>query len=279
MQREADRSPTGGLSEDPRVARILLLRDREERDQSGLFYIQGVRFVHQAVVTGSPIETLVVCRPLLGSPVGQIIARRLKRAGTPCLKVGPDVFRQLSFAHDYQGIGAVVRQQWTPLSRARAAKGLCWVALRSVQAPGNFGTILRTCEAVGAAGLLLIGSTVDPYDPVTVRASMGAVLGRRFVRTDLLSVRKWVRRQNGLVVGTSPHGSIDYDAVRYRSPVILLMGNERTGLTEAELQLCDVVARIPMKGALDSLNLGVATSLMLYEVFRQQRRGPRGQKR
>jgi TrmH family RNA methyltransferase len=260
------------LSEDPNVARILLLRDREEREQSGLFYIQGVRFVNQAVETRAAIETVVVCPPLLQSPLGQILARRLKRAGTPCLKVAPDIFRQLSFAHDYQGIGAVVRQQWTPLSRARAAKGLCWVALRSVQAPGNFGTILRTCEAVGAAGLLLIGSAVDPYDPATVRASMGSVFGRRFVRTDFYRIRRWVRRHNGTVVGTSAHGGVDYDTVRYRSPVILLMGNERKGLTESELDLCDVVARIPMVGRTDSLNLGVATSLMLYEVFRQRRR-------
>jgi len=145
------------------------------------------------------------------------------------------------------------------------------VALDTVQSPGNLGTILRTCDAVSAAGVILVGDAVDPFDQATVRATMGALFTQRFVRASLAEFSAWKASQNCLLVGTSPAAQTDYQAARYPAPVVLWMGGERKGLPAEFQQLCDVMVRIPMVGRSDSLNLAVATSVLLYEVFNQRR--------
>ena len=145
--------------------------------------------------------------------------------------------------------------------------------LDTVRSPGNLGAMLRTSEAVGGAGLMLLGDAVDPYDPATVRASMGSLFSQRIIRTTPMEVARWARRPHCLLVGGSPAATTDYQAIDYRAPTVLLLGGERKGLSAAVQALCDVVVRIPMVGQTDSLNLAIAASLLLYEVFNQRRRG------
>ena len=135
-----------------------------------------------------------------------------------------------------------------------------------MQSPGNLGTILRTCEAVGAAGVILLGPQADPYDPSAIRATMGALFAQRLVRATWDEFAAWKRRHGCLLVGTSPSGKIDYRAVAYTPPTVLWMGWERQGLSPEQQALCDVMARIPMAGRSDSLNLAVSTGVMLYEI-------------
>ena len=149
----------------------------------------------------------------------------------------------------------------------------CWIALETIRSPGNLGTILRTCEAVGAAGLILLrprGAVIDPHDPDVVRASLGAVLSRRLVRATPSELRGWARRSDCVVVGATPKGSHDYRAVSYRRPVVLMLGDERKGLSPRQQALCDVTVRIPMAGRGDSLNVAVAAGVLLYEVQNQR---------
>jgi TrmH family RNA methyltransferase len=136
-----------------------------------------------------------------------------------------------------------------------------------VHSPGNLGTLLRTSEAVGGGGLILLNDDVDPYDPATVRSTMGALFAQRFV----CEFMRWKERHRCMLVGTSPASQEDYHAAAYRAPTVLLMGDKREGLPPALQALCDVMVRIPMVGHADSLNLGVATSIMLYEIFNQRR--------
>lgn len=181
------------------------------------------------------------------------------------------MFQNLAAKEQAQGLGIVARQRWLDLAHIRPAAGQCWVALDTVQYPGNLGTILRTCDAVGGAGVILLGNTTDPYDPAGVRASMGAIFSQRLVRASFAEFAAWCRRHNLVVVGTSPAAELDYQGVAYQSPLVLLMGSEPRGLAREQQALCDVVVTIPMVGHSDSLNLAVATGLMLYEVFNQQR--------
>lgn len=147
---------------------------------------------------------------------------------------------------------------------------LCWVALDSVQYPGNLGTILRTSDAVGGAGIMLLDQTTDPYDPVAVRASMGAILSQRLIRTGFAAFAAWKASRGGVVVGRASDASTDYRALDNPAPVVLLMGCERLGLSSEQRMVCDAVVKIPMRGRADSLNLAIATGLILYEVFRQR---------
>ncbi len=253
------------------IKRIRRLHLREERDRTGQYYIEGVRFVAQAVQHGVRIETLVVCRPLLTHAFTQQLVRRQRQAGTPILEVTPEVLQSIALVDDPQGIGAVVRQRWERLERVKPAGDLCWVAHDVVRSPGNLGTILRTSDAVGGAGVILLGDAVDPYDPATVRSSMGALFAQRVARTTVDGLLQWKQRHRCLLIGTSPTAPLDYHAVSYRSPAVLLMGGERKGLPSELQELCDVVVRIPMVGRGDSLNLAIATGVMLYELFNQRR--------
>jgi TrmH family RNA methyltransferase len=148
-----------------------------------------------------------------------------------------------------------------------------WVALDAIQDPGNLGTILRTCEATGATGVILLGSTTDPHDPQAVRASMGAVFSQRMVRASWEQFMEWKETSLIGVIGTSGSSVIDYRTVRYPSRMVLLMGSERRGLSVEQQQRCDAVVSIPMVGSVNSLNLGVATGIVLYEIFEQHRLG------
>jgi TrmH family RNA methyltransferase len=165
----------------------------------------------------------------------------------------------------------VVRQHWTLLDEVEPEAGLCWVALDAVQDPGNLGTILRTADAVGAAGIILVGQTTDPYDPGALRASMGSIFSQRLVRADFDQLLSWKDAHDCFLVGTSDAADSEYRDALYDSRLILLMGSERQGLSREQQARCDLVVRIPMAGRSDSLNLAVATGVMLYEIFHQRR--------
>jgi TrmH family RNA methyltransferase len=168
-------------------------------------------------------------------------------------------------------MAAVVRQRWERLDRVMPADGLCWLAVSTLHSPGNLGTLLRTSDAVGGAGLILIGPNIDPYDPAVVRATMGAVFSQRFVRATLPELCRWRDWHRCALIGTSPAAADDYQAVLYPRGAVLFIGGERRGLSEDELAACDRAARIPMVGRSDSLNMAVAGSVLLYEVFNQRR--------
>jgi TrmH family RNA methyltransferase len=255
------------------VKRIRSLHQREARDRTGLYYVEGVRFVARAVRRHAWIEALVVCPPLLAHPFTERLVRRLQASGTPTLSVSPEVLYSLALVDDPQGIGAVVRQRWERLARVRPGPELCWIVHDTVHAPGNLGTIVRTSEAVGGAGVILLDAATDPYDPATVRSTMGAHFSQRFVRTTVAEFQRWKEAGPWFLAGTSPSATVDYHAVSYEAPTLLLMGGERKGLPPTLQAACDVVVRIPMVGQSDSLNLAVATGIMLYELFNQRRSG------
>jgi TrmH family RNA methyltransferase len=265
----------GKIVTNPRSASVAALQrlivSRDERERTGLFYTEGMRFVSRAAAQGARLESLVVAPDLLTHPFARHLWRDLSERGVPTLRVSAPIFAQLSLVEEPQGIGAVVRQRWERLGRIGPDEGLCWVALDTVRSTGNLGTILRTAEAVGARGLILIGSGIDPYAPAVVRATMGALFAQRFVRTDLPTLAAWRRRHGVTLVGASPHASDDYHAVRYPFPVVLWLGGERQGLSTDQQSVCDRLVRIPMVGNGDSLNLAIAAGVMLYELYNQRR--------
>ncbi len=254
----------------PRVKFIRSLRRRAAREESRLFFVEGIRAVTEAIQIGAGVQTLVVAPSLLTSPLGWSLGLQIPPQADR-LEVDADVFRSLSALENPQGIGAVVRQRWLPLDQATPDGALCWVALESVQYPGNLGTVLRTSEAVGGAGVMLLGAATDPYDPLCIRASMGAVFSQHLVRTTFPDLLAWCTRAHGTLVGTSPSAATDYQALTYPAPTVLLMGSEQHGLSPEHIAACDHLVRIPMVGRCDSLNLAVSTSTVLYEVFNQRR--------
>jgi len=255
----------------PRIKEIRSLRHRQEREQTGLFFIEGIRLVTEAVQLGADIEVLVVAPELLKSQFGQEVVRAQQEHGISCIEVTVDVFRSISVKDGPQGIGAVVRQCWDSLDQVRLTNKDYWVALDAAQDPGNIGTIMRTGDAFGSTGLILLGNCADPYDPTALRASMGAIFSQHLVKASFADFVQWKQRHNYYVTGTSKAAPHDYREVAYRLPLVLLMGSEREGLSSEQQAICDLMVSISMVGRSDSLNLAVATGIVLYEVFYQAR--------
>ncbi len=259
-----------------RLKAIRKLQDRKARQESGLFFVEGLRIIAEAVERNAEIETLVVSPELLRNSFGQQLVNRLSAQGVALIEVSAEVFRRISLKQGPQGLAAVVRQRWLPLlevsleTRGSLASGT-WVALDAVADPGNLGTILRTHDAVGGEGAILLDQSTDPYDPSAVRASMGALFSQKLVKTSLPDFAAWKKQTGVPVIGTSGSASVDYHAFRYPAQMVLLMGSERQGLQDQHLAICDELVSIPMLGSSDSLNLAVATAVILYEILNQRR--------
>jgi TrmH family RNA methyltransferase len=245
-----------------------LQSDRRYRDQHRLFFIEGVRNLVATVDQRFPIETLLYSEKLLTAPLARKFVRQLKRAGVPFARVTPEAFRSISRAEHASGVAAILHQRIREIDRIQPDRFSCWTVLSQVQSLGNFGTLLRTSAAIGATGFILLGHQIDPYEPVVVRSTMGALFKQTLVRTNVERFRRWIQAHDLTVVGASPDGVVEYDHVRFRRPTVLLLGNERSGLTAEQRSLCHQIVRIPMVGGTDSLNLAVAGSLMLYAAFR-----------
>jgi TrmH family RNA methyltransferase len=256
--------------------RVLRFQRRENRDRSGVFLIEGTRLLATACDHGFKFETLIVCRKLLKQPIGQILARRLRQRGVPTLRVSVAEFERLTICAEPSGVAAIVRQRWQSVERLTPRPVSAWLAVETVRSPGNLGTLLRTSEAAGFDGLFALGKSVDLHDPRVVRASMGALLSRTLVRCHPDELRRWKRRHGAHVFAATPDGDLDYRDATFGGTVVVLLGDERKGLSRRQLEICDERVRIPMTGDTDSLNLAVAGSLLAYEVFdRRRRKRPR----
>jgi TrmH family RNA methyltransferase len=245
-----------------------LQRDRHYRDARGLFFVEGVRNFIEAIDHHFSMEALLYSEKLLINPVARKLVRRLKRAGVPFARVSPEQFRRVSKTERASGVGAILRQRFQKLEEIKLGEHQCWTALSHVRSLGNLGILVRTSAATGAAGFILVGDSIDPFDPTVVRATMGALFKQTIVRTSADQFRRWVGMHNIQVIGASPDGSVDFDRVSYKRPAVLMLGGERKGLTDEQRSLCKRIVRIPMVEGMDSLNVAVAGSLLMYEIFR-----------
>lgn len=250
-----------------RIKHIRHLKDRKYRNETGLYFIEGLRLVIEACQQGAKIDLLVVAPDLLTSEVGKQLILK-EQWNSKILEVSAEVFTSISHKEGPQGIAAILMQDWVGLDTIKPENSL-WVALDSIADPGNLGTILRTTDAVGGLGVILLDESTDPYDPTALRASMGAIFDLKISKCSLDEFREWKQSQVVFLVGTDGEAEFDYRQIQYPQPLVVLMGSEREGLHSEHYALCDKVVKIPMIGRSDSLNLAVATGIMIYEVFNQ----------
>ncbi len=254
----------------PRVKQARALLKRPERAQTGLALIEGLRLVTEALQHPSRVQQLIIAPELLKSAHGQALVHEQQQKGLPCLSISAEAFQSFALKDGPQGIAAVVSQCWELLDQLRLSPGDCWVALDAIQDPGNLGTILRTCDATGCRGVILLDHSTDPYDPTALRASMGAIFSQHLVKTNFHDFLEWQRLHNYPVVGTSDAAALHYRKAPYPSPAILLMGSERQGLAPEQQAVCDLMVSLPMQGSCDSLNVAVAAAVVLYEMLYQR---------
>jgi TrmH family RNA methyltransferase len=251
----------------PLVKRVRQLADRRHRRREGAFFVDGVQPVWRAVEAGVGVETLIVAPDLLaGSPAMRMVEEQEAR-GTRVARLSRELFLRLSEREGAPGLAAIVRGRLGGLD-ALAADGVL-VALHEIGNPGNLGTIVRTADAAGAAGVVLIGDTTDPFAPAAVKASMGSLFAVALAHAPTLDdFFAWTTGHGVPVVATSGRAPDDHWATRYPRPVAVLLGSEGSGLPPEALRRADRQVRIPMVGTAESLNLAVAAALMLYELNR-----------
>ncbi|WP_048645490.1 TrmH family RNA methyltransferase [Nitratireductor soli] len=253
----------------PVIKDIRALALKKYRDREHLFMTEGLKLIIDAFEAGWTIRTLLYAKAGRGNEAVEKLAARTVAAGGLVLVVSEKVLSAVTRRDNPQMVVGVFEQKTLPLDAVKPAKGDVWVALDRVRDPGNLGTILRTADAVGAKGVILVGDCTDPFSIETVRATMGSIFAVPIVRAGLDAFLAWRKGFAGRMIGTHLEGSVDYRAVDYRQGAILLMmGNEQQGLPESLASACDALVRIPQAGRADSLNLAVATGVMLYEIRR-----------
>jgi len=251
------------------LARVRRLAQPEVRRSERCVWVEGVKHFVQAGDARFEIEAIVYSRILLNSDTAEMLSRRRSASGVPRFKVTPEQFRSVSGTVRASGIGAIVRQRWTPLEQAATDRGLCWLVFEQMRSPGNLGSILRTAQACGASGAIFVGDRCDPFDPDVVRASMGGMFHLPMVRTTHAELRRWAIARGVQLVGLSPEAETLWSGLPSPRPIAVVVGEEREGLSSRLRELCDTFVRLPMTGGADSINVSVAAGVMLYELVRR----------
>ena len=251
------------------VKRFRSLHERKYRRQTGLFLAEGTRTCTEAVTLGWRLHRLAFLDGRGGDRMVRPLLEALARDGGRALPMTESLLSRISGKDNPQMVLGAFEQRWQAKDAIMPDADSCWIALDRVRDPGNLGTIMRTADATGARGVILIGDCTDPYSVEAVRASMGAVFNVELAQMSQNDFLALASGWPGQVVGTALPASSDYRTADYGGPLMLVMGNEQAGLTPKLMEACTQLVRMPMMGRSDSLNLAVATGLTLYEVLRQ----------
>lgn len=253
----------------PVVKKVRALADRKQRRRSGLFVVEGLQPVWRALQSGWGTDVLVTAPEMLAEhPAAAQMVARQRAKGTPIAELSAELFSRISDRDGPSGLIAVMRSRQDRLGGIPVTPNTVVVGIEQAGNPGNLGTVIRTADAAGVAGLVLIGPSADPYSPTAVKASMGSIFAVPVVNCEAPELLDWARAEQLQMVASSGYADTDFSAIEYRHPVLLLMGSEGSGLSSELLQAADLVARIPMRGTAESLNLSVAAALMMYEAQR-----------
>lgn len=255
----------------PLVKQVRSLRDKKHRRREGLFVAEGLRILTEAREAGFLPEILFfsagTAHPLLDALIEET------EAAGDVVETSADILHKLTGKDNPQTMLGVYRAFDLGLERIERSSAPLWIVAQALRDPGNLGTILRTGDAVGAGGLILVDECVDPFSVEAVRASMGALFTQSIAAAAWPDFIRWLRAGEGELIGTSLKAELDYQSPGYRPPAFILVGNEAQGLPPDYEAECDLLVKMPMLGKADSLNAAVATAVMAYEVLNQWRRG------
>lgn len=261
----------------PLIKDIRKLARRRRREATGLCLVEGIQPVIRALESLVPVEALITCPDLLTSRVAMDAAETAAARGVRVIRVSPPVFASISGRDNPIGIAAVARPHLHRLEDMKVGRSGFLTVLHDTASPGNLGTIVRTVEAMGGAGVVLTGQTADPFDPAAIRASVGTVFTVPIARSTVAEFLSFSRSREMCLVTTSARARQDVAGITFSYPLAVLLGSEGEGLPDELLDAGDIQVRIPMHGQVSSLNLSVAAGIVLHEVrkgLEQEEQGP-----
>lgn len=260
--------------QNPKVKAALALKDRRDREVTGMFLIEGFREITRAVEGGVEIVELFFSEPLFLGNQEPALLDAIQKKGASLYSCRESVIEKISYRDRPDGLIAVARQMDVSfdrfISRFESSNPFLLVA-ESIEKPGNLGTILRSSDAVGVDAAILVDRCTDLFNPNVVRASVGTLFTQPVVEAKGEELLAWLKSRGIRVVAATPHAKEEFTEADLTGPVAILVGTEQLGLSKMWMDAADLCVRIPMKGIADSLNVATATTLLLYEVQRQRK--------
>ncbi|MFN5778789.1 MAG: TrmH family RNA methyltransferase [Novosphingobium sp.] len=251
----------------PTVKALRALRDKKHRKASGKFLAEGLRLLTDARESGHLPEVLVMAEERDPHALLSVLEADVLAAGGEVIETSADILSKITGKDNPQAVCGVFAEFDTSLAALDRSAAKIWLVAQALRDPGNLGTMLRTGDAVGAGGLILIDDCADPFSAEAVRASMGAVFTQQIAQARWEEFLPWLRSGAGQLVAASLRDAVPYRGAPYAAPCFILVGNESRGLPEEYEQACDLRVTMPMKGRADSLNAAVAGAVLAYEVL------------
>lgn len=255
--------------QNPKIKQLVRLKDRKERDETGLFMIEGYREIKRAAEGGIHFTSVFICPDLfLGTNEKYLI----EQIGAETFLLPPGLFEKISYRDRPDGLIAIAHQMQKTLADLYPRhEPPLYVVAESIEKPGNLGTILRSSDAAGVDGVIVCDRCTDIYNPNVVRASVGTLFTRPVVEAKGSDAYIWLKERKIQVVAATPSATSEFTEVDLSGPLAIVVGTEQLGLSDLWMQAADIQVKIPMHGAADSLNVAMATTLLLYEALRQRK--------
>lgn len=258
--------------QNPRIKQVLHLRDRGEREKTQSFLIEGFRELTRALQGGQQVDTVYVCPEFFLGANEWALIEHLQGAGARVVQTTQKVFQKLSYRDRPDGLVAVAIQNRRGLSHLQAKTSPFFLVAEAIEKPGNLGTILRSSDAVGVDGVVVCDRCTDIYNPNVVRASVGTLFTVPVVEATSEETIAWLKAKGIAIVAATPSAAEEFTDVDFTGPLAIAVGTEQLGLSERWMTQADIRVKIPMRGVADSLNVAMATTLLLYEVSRQRKK-------
>jgi RNA methyltransferase, TrmH family len=251
----------------PTVKFLRSLRDKKHRKAAGKFLAEGLRLLTDARESDRLPEMLIMANGRDPHPLLAELERAVLAAGGDVIETDAAILAKITGKDNPQAVCGVFAEFDTSLAALDRSAAPIWLVAQALRDPGNLGTMLRTGDAIGAGGLILLDDCADPFSVEAVRASMGAVFTQAIAQARWEDFLPWLRAGSGQLVAASLREAVPYRGAAYQAPCFILVGNESRGLPEAYELACDLRVTMPMKGRADSLNAAVAAAVLGYEVL------------
>lgn len=250
-----------------KVKQLVRLRERRERDTTQTFLIEGYRELLRAIDQGVEILTLFYCPEFFLGTNEMSLISRVKGEVFTCT---PEVFKKVSYRDRPDGLLAIAKQRHFKIDDLKLSSAPFLVACEAIEKPGNLGTILRSSDSVKVDGLIVCDQCTDVFNPNTVRASVGTLFTVPIAESSSIDLIKWLKAKGIKILAATPSGEVNYSDVDLTQGVCIAVGTEQLGLSPYWMEQADIKVKIPMKGVADSLNVAMATTILLHEVLRQR---------
>lgn len=272
MEREQHLTST----QNPRIKEALRLWNKRDRDETDRFLIEGYRELLRATDAKWKIDTLFICPELFLGSNEEALISRLRAQGTQVFSCSETVFRKISYRDRPDGLLAIAPQSHLTLhdldTKLKGNNAPFFVVAEAIEKPGNLGTILRSSDAVGVDAFIVCDRCTDIHNPNVVRASVGTLFTVPVVEAAGTETLQWLKERNVHILAATPDAKKEFTDIDMTGPLAIVVGTEQIGLTDLWMQQASLQVRIPMCGVADSLNVAMATTLLLYEALRQRRK-------